>query len=474
MKSRPTHNPYDEVLYPGYPFPQSHPDRLSTMARLFGMDPAPLDGCRVLELGCGDGGNLIPMAYTLPGSGFIGVDLGAAGIANGQRTIEALGLGNIRLLRLDIVDAGAELGKFDYILAHGVFSWVPAAVQNRMLEICRENLNPHGVAYISYTVFPGAHLQQMMAEMLQHHAHRFTDPEQQVEQTRELLAFLGEAPAVVRQEAENLAQRPFSALFHDELAPCQAPLYFHEFAARAAAHGLQYLGEADFFEMLDAAASPAATQFLGNLASDPVEKEQYLDFLKCRRFRQTLLCHKERALNRRLDSAQMREFYVGVRRRRTPEQDALTTDHPLAKAALGALTERWPDVLSFEELKEVAGAGDDVLLADVVLALFSCGLFQLHVHQPRFAGSAGDRPRASALCRLQAATQSFVTNLCHQIVHLEDEASTRLLGLLDGTRDRAALLEEMRSALAAERAATLEQDLERSLDGLAKLALLEE
>jgi SAM-dependent methyltransferase len=444
------------------------------MGRLFGMDPAPLDRCRVLELGCGDGGNLIPMAYTLPGGEFLGVDLGAAGIAAGQKTIEALGLRNAQLLHLDILDAGAELGKFDYILAHGVFSWVPAAVQNRILEICRENLNPQGVAYISYSVYPGAHLQQMIAGVLRHHVRRFADPRELEDEMRALLSFLSEAAPVVRQEAEALAPRSFAGLFHDELAPCRTPLYFSEFAARATAHGLQYLGEADFFEMLDLGLSAAASQFLRARAADPIEKEQYLDFLKGRRFRQTLLCHSERTLNRGVGGAQIRTFYIGVRHRRTPEQDAAATDHPVAKAALGALTEAWPDVLSFAELKQRIGAGDDVLLGDIVLALFSASLFQLHAHRPRFAERAGKWPRASALARSQVLTQSFVTNLCHQIVHLEDGASKRLLRLLDGTRDRGSLLQEMRAAVPPDSVATLAEDLERSLAGLAKLALLEE
>lgn len=76
---------YDEVLYEGFPFEQTHPDRLATIARIFGMTPAPVEACRMLELGCGDGGNLIPLAYTLPGGKFAGIDAGARGIANGDR-----------------------------------------------------------------------------------------------------------------------------------------------------------------------------------------------------------------------------------------------------------------------------------------------------------------------------------------------------------------------------------------------------
>src|SRR5579859_5835931 len=94
--------PYEQVAYPGRPFPQTHPDRLGTIARLFGMSPTPVEGCRVLELGCGDGGNLIPMAYTLRASEFLGVDLSARAIAAGMEMVQALGLANVSLRRLDL------------------------------------------------------------------------------------------------------------------------------------------------------------------------------------------------------------------------------------------------------------------------------------------------------------------------------------------------------------------------------------
>src|SRR5215831_9257249 len=108
------------------------------------MNPAPLDRCRVLELGCGDGGNLIPMAYRLPGSEFVGLDRGERGIEAGRAMARAARVSNIDLRCLDILDTGSELGKFDYIIAHGVYSWVPELVQERLLAICRTHLNPQG------------------------------------------------------------------------------------------------------------------------------------------------------------------------------------------------------------------------------------------------------------------------------------------------------------------------------------------
>src|SRR5919197_3347157 len=124
---------YDEVLYPNYVHAQSHPDRLATLATLFGMRSARVGRCRVLELACGDGGNLIPLALDLAGSEFVGIDLAARPVAKGRRMIAALGLKNIELRQLDLMSLPRTLGQFDYIMAHGLYSWVPPAVQDRIL-----------------------------------------------------------------------------------------------------------------------------------------------------------------------------------------------------------------------------------------------------------------------------------------------------------------------------------------------------
>src|ERR1035438_1147600 len=95
---------YDQVLYRGFPYAQSHPGRLATLATLFGMQPAPVDRCRVLELGCGDGANLLPMAFQFPDSTFVGFDLAEKPIAMGREPIAALGLKNMRLEAADILE----------------------------------------------------------------------------------------------------------------------------------------------------------------------------------------------------------------------------------------------------------------------------------------------------------------------------------------------------------------------------------
>ena len=146
---------YDEVPYESHAFPQSHPDRLAAIGRLFGMNPASVENCRVLELGCASGGNLIPMAYQLPGSEFVGVDNSQREVDLGRKVIADVALPNVRIEHASILDVDASWGTLDYILAHGVYSWVPDHVQDKMLAIASANLTPQGVAYVSNNTYPG-------------------------------------------------------------------------------------------------------------------------------------------------------------------------------------------------------------------------------------------------------------------------------------------------------------------------------
>src|ERR1700693_2505117 len=166
--SREESTAHDAVMYPGSPFSQTHPDRLATIAALYGFPAAPPERCRVLELGCGDGGNLIPMAYLLPGSTFLGLDSAGAGGTRGREQIAALGLTNVTLLHVYLLEA-SNLGTYDYVIAHGVYSWVPPSVQERVLAIASEVLAPNGVAYVSYNALPGGHVRNAMRQMMLWH-----------------------------------------------------------------------------------------------------------------------------------------------------------------------------------------------------------------------------------------------------------------------------------------------------------------
>src|SRR5919109_1082672 len=141
---------YDAVRYSNYPYAQTHPDRLATVAILHGVEPPDPFHARVLELGCGAGGNLTAMATATPGIRALGVDLAAGPIADGQAAIAEIGLDNVELRQGDVTElADGQLGTFDYIVAHGLYGWIPAHARDGLLATIRASLAPDGVAYVS-------------------------------------------------------------------------------------------------------------------------------------------------------------------------------------------------------------------------------------------------------------------------------------------------------------------------------------
>jgi methyltransferase-like protein/2-polyprenyl-3-methyl-5-hydroxy-6-metoxy-1,4-benzoquinol methylase len=477
-----THTSYDEIPYKGYSFPQTHPDRLATVARLLGVGAALAESCRVLELGCTDGGNLIPMAASLPHSSFVGIDLSGRQIAAAQKTIQALALENIEVRHLDIADVGEDFGTFDYIICHGVYSWVPAPIQDQILQICARCLSPHGVAYVSYNTYPGWHLRGMIRDMMCYHTKQFSDPSARVQQARILLSFLVKSSAeqtapygmLLREELQILNRAPDSYVLHEHLEEVNEPLYFYQFAERATARGLQYLGEADLSAMAPANFPSEVQEVLSMLATDVLHLEQYMDFLRNRTFRQTLLCHGGIRLSRRLRVEDLARFHVASLARpvaepldlhslspeqfRTPRGLVISVSQPISKAAMLHLSEIWPRYVSVVELlrcarqrlngrasSQAASEAEDLqilgrFLVSAYTAASRPGIVDLRSSPPRFTSNVSERPIASPLSRYQAESGNRVTNLRHEPVTLP-ELERRLLLNLDGTRGRPELLE---------------------------------
>ena len=515
---------YDVVAYPSYTHNQTHPDRLAVIGRLFGLNPAPVAHCRVLELGCGNASNLVPMAWSLPKSEFVGIDLAPSAIQLGLEMVSALGVSNIRLVHGSLTDIDDSWGQFDYIIAHGLFSWVPPEIRERLLALCRSRLAPHGIAFISYNALPGCHLRTMLREMMLFHVRGFSSPEERTRQAKSLVSFLSQAQESddpyriwLKAELETLRNHEDGHLFHDELAEISDPLYFTQFIQKAASHGLQYLAEADYFEMFPCGFNQEIRDTLNASVKDRLLREQYLDFLKCRRFRQTLLCHAEAELKTDASDEPLRGFLVSSSAKcksgevdlhpgvtfnfETVKSAVCATDFPLGKAALGILGKLWPTPLPFTDLLRQAysalpvAAGttstsspfsslDTQPLSSFLLQLYAGGVVDFHTVLPPFVREVSSHPVASPIARWQAQRGNLVATVFHIGVRIEDEIGRCLLSLLDGTLDHAALVDKLWAFLKSKNALVipngdesaahrdLETKLEENLEKLARMGLL--
>lgn len=494
-------NSYDEVPYESHPFAQTHPSRLFTVGTLFGMRPTPVQRCRVLELGCAAGGNLIPMGEYLPDSEFVGVDLSARQIEDGQDQVKKLGLKNVTLKHASILDVNESYGMFDYVICHGVFSWVPAVVQDKILDIISKQMSPNGIAYISYNTFPGWHMRGMIRDMMRYHSSRFTTPQLRTQQARALLDFLAQSvrqdnsaySILLKQELETLRHQADHYLYHEHLEEVNEPLYFHVFAERAKVKGLKYLGEARIGTMVTGNFGPEIEKTLRILATDQIQAEQYMDFLRNRMFRESLLCQDRVQPNWAVNPECLRVLHVASAAKpvgadgqpltqvdvkteenisyRSQSGMSMATTRPLLKATMTVLGNAYPGTVPFDVLRkqarELVGGADPtdakVIAEDtqtLAIGLLNCymgsDLVELHGMPINFTRVPGEKPAVLPLARIQADRGPTVTNRRHEVVRLND-LDKHLVPLLDGTNDRAAIVDKL-TAVAQTGALNVQKD----------------
>ena len=457
---------YNLVPYVSRPFPQSQPPRLAALATMFGLASPNVSRCSTLELGCAAGGNIIPLAMRFPNSQFRGFDLTERHVRDGQIRVRELGLKNIRIEQGDIatLDLGDE--RFDYIVCHGVYSWVPPAVRDAILRISADGLTENGVAYVSYNVYPGWQLRGVIRDMMIYHAGFEGEPRMRIAKARWVLDNIaksarGQTPYgdILRSEAKHLAGMDDSYILGEFLELENSPCYFRDFAAKAETHGLVYLCETELHQCIPEHLGAEVGALIRMMSrNNLVPLEQYMDFFKGRTFRQSLLVKAARSaeIDRQLVPERVRDLHVSGRLTCTDKGDGtfvfsgptgstLVTKHRTVRRALQKLSDVFPATRTVGELVAEGRPTDpsaitdlDNAVLDVVFKMIVVGLLDVSTVPLRLK-TAGKRPRAWQLARLDALQKSnWTTNPAHNIVQL-DAVCTALLPFLDGTHDRDAL-----------------------------------
>jgi len=487
---------YDAVPYDSHPFPQTAMEHLEALAFLFGLE-APAPGtARVLELGCAAGGNLIPFAARHPEAQALGVDLSTVQVAQGVAAIGHAGLSNIELKAFDISGIDASFGQFDYIVCHGVYSWVPGPVQDAILRVCSENLAPNGVAYVSYNVYPGWKAREIVRDAMILRGGARDTPDEKLSYARGMLEFLEQSARADSVLAKTLEETmPIvrgansSYLLHEFLEPCNAPCYFKEFVARAEDRGLAYLCDAEPSTMFvqnygDKVRGP----LLRECGGSQILMEQYLDFLVNRTFRQTLLVKQASAGNirYRLDPARIRKLeFAGtfaVEGGGAPTLDAreqpcqairglkVTLRVPAQKAVAQLLDASYPASMSANAL--IAGVAQltnqpeaevDALVMAMLEELLILGALRIRRTPVPVAAAVSGLPQALPALRVApglsptAGATASSCNQWHEPVGLT-LLERALLPLLDGTRSHQALAEHLAAEVRSERLRFIKDD----------------
>ena len=458
---------YDAIRYPGSSFQVTHPSHIGMVARLFGLQPADPQRCRVLEVGCAMGANLLPMAESLPESEFLGIDISGRQIAEAQSLAQECGLRNVELRHLDLRELDERIGEFDYIICHGIYSWVDAEVQQAILSLGKRHLTKNGLLLVSYNTLPGWSLRGAIRDMLLYHVREIEDPQQQIQHARSFMAFLEESKAgpsaayeaLISEESDKISKHRDPYFYHEHLGTQNHSIYFHEFVRRVDAAGLRYFADTSVATMLGQTFKGDAAERLKRLPL--LRREQYLDFLCGRMFRSSLLCHQSQQAAYETPSANLPGLHVRLeyplRIKREEEIGGgieVTWDHRNGQMRtrdqmtrmmrhLNDSPRQWTAVSDLIE-----GQKDREALLGLLMASFVKQVTVFSYHPPELYSQVDDRPKCSAVTRIQARRGQSVTNRIHG--NLLPQPQQRLfLSQMDGTKSRHDLATALCQAVAA-------------------------
>lgn len=469
---------YDEVPYLAPSFANTYPDALAVAALLRGLDAPPLAGARVLELGCARGANLVPMAWSMPDAEFVGVDLSHRQIESARERAAAAGTTNVTFHAMDLRDLDDSFGAFDYVVAHGLFSWVPPDVQEALLEVCARRLSPNGVVYLSYNTLPGWGAGVMFREMVLYRVRGIANPAERLREARNFLRFLAGAArpkesiwaAMLDEHASYFEQEHDWYLLHDDLEAENHPVYFHEMVERAGMHGLQYVTEERFLASGEVLPPEALAQ-LDRFAASRIEREQVVDFACNRRFRRSLFCLADRRLPAGPEPGLLASCHLRTRvKPLDPSADPLApgserfvgldgltleTSDVRLRTLLHVLWGVWPGTLDHaaathvlaEAIWRAGGTAPEPTTLDRMVHQAILGqVVSAHLLDPPIASALPERPSVSPVARYEAAAGEPVTHLLNGSSDL-DPLGRFVVRLLDGTRTRDDVATALREAL---------------------------
>lgn len=489
----------DKIAYVAQPHFYTSPIRIRAAAHLYGVETPALDRARVLELGCGNGGNLLPFALAYPGSTAVGIDLWTEPIQQGNGQIHDLALKNLSLHALPFTSIDQSIGQFDYIIVHDAFTWAPSAIREAILRICRENLSDNGIAYIGTHTYPGWKAGDTLRDLMQMHSHAASTLTEAVNSAVATLGLMSDGLAPKNADAialkalvERFREHPDYYINAEFLQSEKTSFYFVEFAGAAMQAGLAYVGDAEPQDELSATYGPNTqlNHSLLAMGQPKVMRQQYLDFSVGRQLHKSLFVRVERTaeIQPTPELARLVDLHWACKYSRTPPDSALSKkkahfkdaqgsklylDDQVTISVVNALSDAWPLTLSFEALKAATlsaleslnpDSDHSELVQQALKTLFLAGTVRYSLDKGPYNTS-----RSTCLTALpglactqeheDAPTRVTGVTLWHDDILLDlDRPSASVLSNLDGDHTPAQLVTNLRKTLFTEESDAGEDD----------------
>lgn len=326
---------YNEVPYKAKAFSNSLPESQNLVAGILGLDTPNVETARVLEIGCSYGGNILAFAMGNPKAEVVGIDLGEHQIEEGKKLIKFLGLKNIKLYHKNILDFDESFGKFDYIVCHGVFSWVPEIVQNKILEIIRKHLVENGTAFISYNTYPGWKRLEVFKDAMLYRVKMLkdiginVDISEKVSYGRGVLEFLKQNASMSKDLEDiikDICNKETYYLYHEYYEENNIPIYFYDFNKKIEEAGLAYVGDSSMALNYPYVKNQELAEIMQRECGDNhIAKIQYFDFLKNTQFRRSIITHKENKeklnFSDKIEMNKLGNLYINIKKNLKEEVD---------------------------------------------------------------------------------------------------------------------------------------------------------
>lgn len=307
---------YKELGYKSYPFPFTTPAYLEAYGALVGLNTPPAKTARVLELGATYGGNIISQAVHNPEAIFVGIELSQDQVEKGNKIISDAKLDNVSLVQVDILNFDETLGTFDYIIAHGFYSWISDEMKDKLLDIISNHLADNGIAYVSYNTYPGWHTMEEVRQLMlfANRGHDELTHKEKVLRGKTVGSLVGsqilnydnlkERNSKFLGALRSVMQKDDYYVGHDHLEPHNDPCYFYQFNDHLKAHNLSYVCDADLTLSMVRTYDESIADKLEKLApNSQADQEQYLDFMLDTTFRKSIICKADAAKNINYDIA---------------------------------------------------------------------------------------------------------------------------------------------------------------------------
>ena len=294
---------YKELGYKSYPFPFTTPAYLEAYGTLVGLKPPTAKTARVLELGATYGGNIISQAAHNPEATFVGIELSQDQVEKGNKIIGDAKLDNVSLVQGDILNFDESMGTFDYIIAHGFYSWISDEMKDKLLDIISNHLADNGIAYVSYNTYPGWHTMEEVRQLMlfANRGHDESTHKEKVLRGKTVGSLVGaqilnydnlkERNSKFLGALRSVMQKDDYYVGHDHLEPHNDPCYLYQFNDHLKANNFAYVGDADLTLSMVRTYDESIADKLEQLApNSQADQEQYLDFMLDTTFRKSIIC----------------------------------------------------------------------------------------------------------------------------------------------------------------------------------------